>query len=122
MEIVPTQFDMMQKLMETGLQRHKVISHNLANVNTPGYKRLDVSFEDQLGALLAKSGSTEPDGLDQLTARVFEEKGLAQRADGNNVDVDKEVGQLEKNSLLYQTYSQLLSSKLAMMRSAIRGQ
>ena len=51
----------------------------------------------------------------------MERKGGAERADGNNVDVDAELGRLQKNALLYNAYSQILASRIASMRSAISG-
>ncbi|MEJ7590453.1 MAG: hypothetical protein WKF77_02820 [Planctomycetaceae bacterium] len=47
--------------------------------------------------------------------------GLTARADGNNVDIDREMGQLNKNAMLQQTYVQLLSTYLEQMRLAIQG-
>lgn len=117
MEVTPSQFDLMRQMMSAAQLRHQVVSHNLANVNTPGYHRKDVDFEEQLGAMLRAGSQT----TDLLTPRIFEEEGLPERADGNNVDVDREIGQLNKNSLLYQTWSQILASRVSMMRSAIDG-
>jgi flagellar basal body rod protein FlgB len=47
--------------------------------------------------------------------------GGAERADGNNVDIDLEVGRLQKNSLYFRVYTQLLATQLAQFRSAIAG-
>lgn len=104
------------QLMEAVQLRHKVISQNLANVNTPGYRRLDVEFEQQFADAIS-SGSGPVPG--QISPQIVEDNSAALRADGNNVDVDKELGQLNKNSLLFQMYSQLLSSQFDSMRDAI---
>lgn len=125
MSVTPSQFDVLWKLLDASELRHRVISQNVANVNTPGYHRKDVSFEEELAKHLSaaqSSGSANGAGdVREIKAKVFEASGLIERMDGNNVDIDQEVGQLQKNALLYETYSQVLASKLGMMRSAIVG-
>lgn len=96
-----------------------MIGQNIANVNTPKYRALDVSFEKQLAKTLSDFSGAK---LSDIQPEVQEVEGLRVRADGNNVDIDREMGQLSKNTLIYQTYSQLLASKLSMMRSAVTGQ
>jgi len=104
------QIDLMSRMMNAAETQHRVISHNIANVNTPGYRRLEVSFEDMLKH--AKSGNSgQP--------IIREQMGLPERADGNNVDIDREVGALQKNAMAYQTYSQLMAAQLQLMRRAI---
>lgn len=110
------QFQLLHRLMDASEIRHRVLSQNVANVNTPGYRRLDVEFEQLLAQELGSGGSSTPGNA---IPQVVETEGLPQRADGNNVDIDQEIGQLNKNSLLYQTYAQLLASNLSMMRRAI---
>ena len=119
MSVTVSQFDLLSQLLDASELRHRVISQNVANVNTPGYQRLAVSFEEELAQRLTSNDANET--LGDLIPEVYEEQGLPVRADGNNVDIDKEMGQLSKNSLLYQTYAQVLVSRLSMMRSAISG-
>lgn len=102
------------QLMQVAQLRHRVISQNLANVNTPGYKRLDVEFEEQLAQAIEEGAS-----LSDLVPEIVEDNSTSLRADGNNVDIDKELGTLNKNSLLYQMYSQLMSSQFDSMRRAM---
>ncbi len=118
MSVTPSQFDVLSKLLDAAQLQHRVIGQNIANVNTPGYRTRAVSFEELLTETLANSA----DAGAKLEPRVQEVGGLRVRTDGNNVDIDREMGQLSKNSLFYQTYSQLLASKLSLMRSAITGQ
>lgn len=112
------QVDQLTQLMTVAELRQKVISQNLANVNTPGYQRLDVEFESQLAEILKSNGrSTGP----LPTPTIVREQGLPNRADGNNVDIDREVGQLNKNSLSFDTYSHILASHFDALRRATRG-
>lgn len=92
---------------------------NVANVNTPGYHQLDLTFEDAFAR--AASGG-DPAALLRVRPAVVENATGPERADGNNVDIDNELGRLEKNTLLYRTFAQLLASHVATARSAIAGQ
>ncbi len=109
------QVDQLSLLLQQAELRHRVISQNIANVNTPGYRNVDVSFAGTLEQMMDHSRGS-------LQASLVETPGLAVRQDGNNVDVDGELGKLTKNSLQFETYSQLLAAKMAMLRSAISGQ
>lgn len=96
---------------------HRVVSQNIANVNTPGYRTNQLSFDDFMKRV--SDGSAERSVLDPLPVTRVE--GLMERADGNNVDVDQQLAALKKNSLMFQTYSQLLAAKMATYRKAITG-
>ena len=102
-----SQIEQLNQLLQQAQVRHQLISTNIANVNTPNYKTRDVTFKGN---------------LDEAQKAVYQDAaGLVERPDGNNVDVDREMSALTKNSLKYQTYTQILASKLAMMRTAITG-
>ena len=90
-----------------------MISQNLANVNTPGYKTKELSFNEMLTATDRTAGDIE-----------FAQKevtGLDVRNDGNNVDLDRETANLKKNSMAYQTLMQVMGSKIGIMNRAISG-
>jgi len=110
--------DMLAGLLDTSAVRQKVVAHNIANVNTPGFKRSEVNFEDDLKAALAHN---DMDKAATLKPEVAVSDDPALRNDGNNVDIDKEVGRLTKNALLYSTYVNILSRKFSLLNSAITG-
>src|SRR2546423_154993 len=110
--------NLLSRLLDVASLRHRVIAHNVANVNTPGFHRLEVSFEGELERAMAQGRSED---VSHAAAKVVEGAGGTERMDGNNVDIDVEMGQLNKNTLLYRTYSQVLSVKLNALRSAITG-
>jgi flagellar basal-body rod protein FlgB len=112
------QFDVLARLLDVASLRQRTLAHNVANVNTPGFRRSDVRFEDAFARALA-SGN-EAKAL-RVQPQVIEHGGDGERADGNNLDIDVEMGRLEKNTALYKVYSQLLASQLANMRAAISG-
>lgn len=111
---IPQQLDQLASLMGATQLRHGVISQNLANVHTPGYHRLDVQFEDLLAEHL-KGGSATGEAPQPI---VYEQQGLNERPDGNNVDVDREITEMNRNAMMFQTYSQLLASQYDLMRRA----
>lgn len=116
-DMTPSAFgiDLLSRVLDVSSLRHRVIAQNVANVNTPGYHRLEVSFEDAMAKALAGSGEVAT-----VKPRVIETDNPA-RQDGNTVDIDREMGDLTKNGLLYQAATQILASRLASLRSAISG-
>ena len=104
--------DLLAQVMTAAGLRHRVIAQNVANVNTPGYKRLEVRFEDELTKSLAGGGPAKP--------AVVRADG-PERVDGNTVDIDREMGDMNKNALLYQAAAQVASFRLAALRSSITG-
>ncbi len=125
--------DVLGAAMRGSLARNRAIVHNLANADTPGYRRLDVQFESALaraaedervrrtpGAKLSGvSFSTEPLGEFQPTIQQFAATQI--RLDGSNVDADAESAQLSANQLSYQTIVGLLDKHLGQIRTAITG-
>ena len=118
MNVSETQLDIVSKLMETAATRHRVIGENIANANTPEYRSRTVAFEDELSSILQRE-EIIPEDLESV---IGYSKGLSTRLDGNNVDVAHEMGQLEKNSLIYSAYSNILALRVNMLKSAITGQ
>ncbi len=103
------------QLMDAAALRHRVIAQNVANVNTPGYRRREVTFEADLAKALTADGGTA-----HVKPRVVIADG-PERVDGNTVDIDREMGDLSKNALLYQAAAQIVTSRIASMRAAIAG-
>lgn len=117
---------------------HEQIANNIANVNTPGYRRSTTSFHDALAATLATPA--DPDQLAMKTddERQFDVNGaqpampfapeahvdetLQMRVDKSNVDVDQEMAKLSTNSGYEQTMAQLMQEQYGRMRMAITEQ
>lgn len=118
MSLTIPQSAILARLMDVAQLRHQVISQNLANVNTPGYHRLEVSFEDAFARAMGKKGEQ---GALGIRPRVVEGQGQPPRQDGNTVDLDKEIGGLNQNAMLFGMATQMLTSRINMMRSAITG-
>jgi flagellar basal-body rod protein FlgB len=117
-------------------ETHEVIANNIANAETPNFKRSDVSFKEALAAELPRTDdpddlalatdrpnqiSTGPDFAAQpfsITSTV--DNATQMRNDGNNVDIDQEMAKLSLNSSYGQTMHQLLSTQYARVREAIQ--
>jgi len=93
--------------------RHELISSNLANVDTPGYRTRDVDFESELRRADQRLGA------DAAFPRVKEVKGLLERPDGNNVSLDRETLALAKVQLQYRAGVELLRNEFHTLQSAI---
>lgn len=115
---IHSQFDLLAKLSDVTQLRQQVLAQNVANVNTPGYRRLDVQFEEVMAEQLSRRANSH---TDSLRASVVEDEITPARLDGNNVEIDLEMMRLNKNTLLGNTYLQLLATKLAMMKRAVSG-
>jgi len=110
---------LMAKVLDLTSERHRVLANNVANVDTPGFQRSDIRFDRELADALR---SRSPNALRKLRPTVVQSKTAAAfRNDGNNVDMDTEMGEMAKNFLLYNVNAQLISKRLAMLRAAISG-
>ncbi len=108
------------ELLEAGLRaealRQRAIANNVANLQTAGYRRLDVKFEQ----LLAKAMESGDDfDLSELEAELYQPKNTAVNPNGNDVNLDAEVGELIKNSLRQRAFVRLLSKKYNQIERAI---
>ena len=114
-------FDTTQSLLEQALSgsslRQSVLANNLANANTPNYKRSDVNF----GATLAQAmGGINPAASIRDTRFAPQvDTSAAERADGNNVDVATEMASLSENSLTFQTLAEVTKSRIKMLEIAM---
>jgi flagellar basal-body rod protein FlgB len=106
-------------LLDATAERHEAIASNIANVETPGYKRVDLaqSFTDAFSAHL-KAGDVSD--MPQPTL-AQDPTAMTQRQDGNNVQLDKELMNMSSNSLQYDTLTEFVSGSLKQLQMAITG-
>lgn len=122
--------NILEKALASSALRQKIISNNIANVNTPGFKKSDVLFEDQLQAAMDTSmlplARTNANHLSSggvsgaLEPSVVVDNTSSMRLDGNNVDIDKEMASLAKNSIYYNAVAQQLGKYYGMLSSAVK--
>jgi flagellar basal-body rod protein FlgB len=110
--------DNMQRAMSRTTQRHAMLVDNLANVNTPNYKRKDMDFSIKLEQEMG-SGASHLNEL-QDEARQQDEDGTSMRVDGNNVDLEHEVMSLAETELHYQTLTDMAANYFSNMTNIIR--
>jgi flagellar basal-body rod protein FlgB len=107
-------------LLQAGIKaeglRQQTIAGNVANVETPNYRRMGVKFEELLAEALASPAKLD---LDELEFEIFQPKTTPVKANGNDVNLEKEVGEMVKNTLRHKAYVRLLSKKLAQIQAAI---
>ena len=107
--------------LEAGLRaaslRQSVIANNIANLDTPGYRRSAVNFETRLAEVL---GSSRPVDLTRIAPEVVRPMTTPIRINGNDVSMDEEVGELIKNTGRYKFYLRLMSKLYSQMEQAIR--
>src|SRR4051794_31757896 len=104
--------------------RQRTIANNVANVDTPGFKASEVRFEDVLNNLVSKAppgASTSQSALDAATRRTSLIDATSSRADGNNVDIDQQMEMLSEANLNYSALPQVMSTRLGILRSVIKG-
>lgn len=120
--------------------RQRVISNNLANVDTPGFKASDVEFEQELQRAIAQDGAQSassqlapvsyrpgqipiegdtPSAIDSVRPQLVRPDNTETRLDGNNVDIDKEMVQLAETTISYNSLVQLMAARVAMARYAV---
>jgi flagellar basal-body rod protein FlgB len=127
---------MLKNAMDGAGAAHGVIANNIANVNTPNFRRSDVSFKEALAATDPSAGDPDELGLAttddkhfavggaqpaqpfSITTTVAEDQQM--RVDGSNVDVDQEMAKLSLNSAYAQTMGQLLQNQYSRLRQAIQ--
>jgi flagellar basal-body rod protein FlgB len=101
----------LKRSMDLRLERQNLISANLANVDTPSYQPVELSFQETLEA--------ELQGQDAPEAEVVYDPTVTQGADGNGVDLDREMGRLASNSLMYGVSTRIQRSRASILRYAI---
>jgi flagellar basal-body rod protein FlgB len=93
--------------------RHELISSNLANVDTPGYRTQDVDFDAEM-----RRAEQRLQGA-PVSPHVREVKGLIERPDGNNVSLERETMALAQVQLQYRAGVELLRNEIHMVQLAI---
>lgn len=97
--------------MDTLSMRQKLVSSNIANADTPGYKTQDIDFQATFQSAL--------DGISSPPQTV-PVAGLATKNDGNNVDLDREARLLAENSMRFGVASTLMKSQFTQIKEAIK--
>jgi len=104
--------------------RQRVISNNIANATTPGYKSKSVEFENVLKSVLNRDNidkGTIERAASKLNPELVERDWISDSEDGNNVVLDKENIELARAQLQYSALVTALNAQISRLRYAITG-
>ncbi len=109
-----------QRSLDACVLRQEALASNIANVETPGYKRLDVAkdFADRLKTAVQRDGAKNTLPAPRL---MEDSQARALRADGNTIDLENELLQMNKNQVEHEYLATLIGSNFKSLRMAITG-
>lgn len=115
------------KAADASWTRSELITNNIANVDTPGYKRKDVEFDDILARELKATRYHDLDesvsevNLNRLNSRIYTDSvNYSYRIDGNNVDIDTENVELASNEIKYNAIIDSVSQEFTRLKSVMK--
>lgn len=128
MNIYGNVFDALHRNMDLRLEREGLINANIANAETPGYKPVDLDFQEELNRML-KSGDERMNvtsgnhqggdaPMEAITGEVVEQAGETS-ADGNAVDLERQMAELANNSSNYRASARMVTKKLSLVKYVI---
>jgi len=100
----------LERYMDLLSARQKLVASNIANADTPGYQTQDVDFQFEYASMIQ---GEQP--------QIIQAQGLKTKADGNNVDLDREARLLAENAVRFNVASTLLRGKIKLVQQAIQG-
>lgn len=105
--------------IDAAAMRQQALAQNIANANTPGYRRIDVNFEERVNALMDGDGQVRATAASELASfRPYFQVAPADGG-GNDVALDTEVAAMAENTLRHQVLVKALSKHLALIGLAI---
>ncbi len=111
--------DVVLGLLDSAHRNHNILANNLANVSTPGYRAMRVRFARQLDDILDERGRLLPGR--QMETEVYSPLFADAGPDGNDVTLEREIVELNKNSVRLRLYLAVLRSRVQRLRYAIEG-
>lgn len=118
--------NVLDKAADASWLRNEAIANNIANVDTPGYKRQDVSFESELARAL---GASKYDTMDskvanlknhELRSKTYTDmENFSYRYDGNNVDIDAENTYLAENQIKYNALMESIQAEFRNLKAVM---
>ena len=119
--------NVLDRAADAAWQRNEAISNNIANVDTPGYKRQDVAFESVLQQALGNNRYESMDDkvanvdLSRLRGRAYvDHANYSYRLDGNNVDIENENVMLAENQLKYQGLISSINQEFTNLKTVMK--
>lgn len=110
-------FSLLSKLLDLHATSHKVHSQNIANINTPNYRRREFKFEKALRNAMEGGTAAHYHGVRGFVDRP---DNTPVRNNGNNVDIDMEMLSLQENASFYEIYTQIYQKRASLVKAAIK--
>jgi len=107
----------LQAAMRSASLRQSIIANNIANVNTPEYRRKAIAFEKRLAEAIAYG---ERVNFREIEESIFEPRNTNVDSSGNDVNLEMEIGEMIKNGVMYKAYTRLLGRTYRNMELAMR--
>lgn len=124
-------YSFIKKSLNASTERGRVIAHNIANVNTTGFKASKVIFEDKLNDVLESRSIglkttnnkhiNDGNTIEGFKHEIKADRSTSMRANGNNVDIDGQMTELAANSILYNGLVNQANNRIAMRRYVVTG-
>jgi len=118
-------YNLIKKSMDVTVEGNKAIANNIANINTKGYKRYYVPFDEIMnntsndGQMKITNGKHITNSSQGIT--VKQDNSTSMREDGNNVDLEAEMTSQAANTMMYESMVRLINDKLNSTSSVIKG-
>ena len=124
---------MLERSLNLRSLQHRVLASNIANMDTPNYKAVELAVAEEMSRNQDSTSGiqlvqTQPghlpfkhNAVDQVKLKVAKPPEFSLRGDGNTVDLDRTMGKLAENTLLYKSAAQIISQKFNGLKKAIRG-
>ena len=123
MELFDQSLTVMEKSLDLHMANQRLVSSNLANVDTPGYKAQRIDFEASMDKAIQEAEATpagEP--TPPATPIIFPSAEPSLTLDGNNINLETELSELSRNKLMYSLTSQIVAAKLRQLSTVITSQ
>ncbi len=126
-------FSLLERSLNLRSLNLRVLASNIANMDTPNYKAFEINLAEEM-ARNQRPGANlpfvrthvnhlpgAPQSADSIQLQAARPPEFSLRGDGNTVDIDRTMGKLAENTLLYNAATQLISRKFKGLKSAIKG-
>jgi flagellar basal-body rod protein FlgB len=108
------------ELLEAGVRaetmRQQAMANNVANMQTPGYRRMGVQFESLLAKAIESGDEVD---AEEIEPKMYQPKNTAVGINGNDVNLEGEIGEMVKNNLRYKAFVRLMSKKFSQIDAAV---
>lgn len=128
MKLFSNTINSLERAISQSTAKQKVITNNIANVDTPNYKAQEVRFTNALSNEMQKLQATKTNakhvdfgGSNTSGYRVVTKNNTNYQHNGNNVDIDQEMTEMAKNQIQYNALIERLSGKFNSLKTVIKG-